>query len=119
LLNIHAPTENSDERDKDKFYDEVTQIYDRLPGSVIKIVLGDTNAKIGKKLMFVSTIELKSAHGESNDKGHRIIAFEASRSMVVSSTTIPHKNIHKYTWKSPDERTDYESNRPCIDFKKI
>jgi len=44
LINIHASTENSDEIDKDEFYEEVTKNYDKLPGSVIKIVLGDTNA---------------------------------------------------------------------------
>lgn len=60
-------------------------------------MLGDTNAKIGKELMFVPTNGL-----ESNDNGQRIISFVTSRIMVVSSTTIPHKNIYKYTWKSPD-----------------
>jgi len=37
--------ENSDEVDKDKFYEEVIRIYDGLPRSVIKIVLGDTMPK--------------------------------------------------------------------------
>lgn len=55
--------------------------------------------------MFVPTIGLESAHEESNDNGQRIISFATSRSLEVSSTTFPHKNIHKYTWKSPDRRT--------------
>ncbi|XP_029340938.1 craniofacial development protein 2-like [Acyrthosiphon pisum] len=105
LINIHATTENSDGVDKNEFYEEITRIYDRVPESVIKIVLGDANAKIGKELMFVPTIGLESVHEESNDNGQRIISFAASRSLVVSSTTFPHKEIHKYTWKSPDRRT--------------
>lgn len=68
-------------------------------------MLGDTNAKIGKELMFVPTIGLESAHEESNNNGQRVISFAASSSLIVSSTTFPHKNIHKYTWKSPDGRT--------------
>ncbi|XP_025205077.1 craniofacial development protein 2-like [Melanaphis sacchari] len=87
LINIHAPTKNSDERDKDEFYDEVTRISDRLPGSVIKIVLGDINAKIWKELMFVPTIGLESVYEGSNDNGQRIISFAASINLVVSSTT--------------------------------
>jgi len=102
LINIHSPTENCKEVDKDEFYEEVTRIYDRLPRSVIQIVLGDTNAKIGKELMFVPTIGLESAHEESNDNGWRIIYVVTSRSMVVSSNTISHKNIYKYTGKYPD-----------------
>jgi len=105
LINIHAPTENSDKVDKDVFYDEITRIYDRLHRNLIKIVLGDTNAKVGKELMFVPTIRLESVHEESNDNGQRLIAFATSRSLLVSSTTFPQKNIHKHTWKSPDERT--------------
>lgn len=90
---------------KTRIYEEVNRFYDRFPGIVIKIVLGDTNAKIGKELIIMPTIGLGSAHKESNDNGLRIIYFATSRSMVVSSTTFPHKNIHKYTWKSPDGRT--------------
>ncbi|KAL4135669.1 hypothetical protein QTP88_007267 [Uroleucon formosanum] len=67
LINIHVPTENSDGVDKDEFYEEVTRIYDRVLENVIKIVLGDANAKIGKELMFVPTIGLESVHEESND----------------------------------------------------
>lgn len=105
LINIHAPTENSDEVDKDEFYEEVTRIYDELPGSVIKLVLRDTNVKIGKELIFMPTIGLESAHEESIDNGQRVISFAISKSLVVSSTTFPHKNIRKFTWKSPDGRT--------------
>jgi len=105
LINIHAPTENSDGVDKDEFYEEVTRFYDRVPENVIKIMLGDVNAKIGKELMFVPTIGLESVHEESNDNGQRIISFAVSRSSVVSSTAFPYKNIQKYTWKSPDRQT--------------
>jgi hypothetical protein len=40
--------ENSDEVYKDEFCEKVIRIYKMQPKSVIKIVLGDTNAKIGK-----------------------------------------------------------------------
>jgi len=46
---IHALTENSDEIDEDEFYEEVSRNYDRLPESVIKIVLGDNKFKNRKE----------------------------------------------------------------------
>lgn len=92
LFNIHAPTENSEEVDKNVFYDEVTRIYDRLP--VIKILLGDKNANIGKELMFLLTIGFESVHEESNDNGQRIIPFAAPKILVVSSITFPHKSTN-------------------------
>jgi len=109
LINIHAPTENRDEVDKDEFYEKVTRIYDRLPGSVIKIVLGDTNAKIGKELKFVPTIGLKSAHEESNSNGQRVISFAASRSLIVSKHHLSSQE-HTQIYLEVSKRTDYEPN---------
>jgi len=84
--------------------EEVIRNYDRLHGSVIKIVLGDTIVTIGRELMYVPSAGIESVHEESNDNGQKIILFATSRSLVISSTTFPHKNIHKYSWKSPDGR---------------
>lgn len=57
LINIYAPTENSDEADKDECYEEITKTYDRLPGTAIKIMLEDANAKIRKELMYVPSMD--------------------------------------------------------------
>jgi len=40
-----------------------------------------------------------------------------SRKMTVSSTTFPHKIIHKYTWKSPDGRTVNKIDHVLIDTR--
>ncbi|VVC38899.1 Endonuclease/exonuclease/phosphatase [Cinara cedri] len=45
------------------------------------------------------------AESNSNDNGQRLIAFAISNGLTVSSTTFPHKNIHKVTWRSPDAKT--------------
>jgi hypothetical protein len=39
---------------------------------------------------------------DSNDNGFRIVNFATSKNVVVKSTIFPHRNIHKYTWTSPD-----------------
>ncbi|KAF0702148.1 craniofacial development protein 2-like, partial [Aphis craccivora] len=62
IINIHAPTENKDETDKDEFFEEVTTIYDEAPGNTIKIIVGDCNAKLGKEPAFRPTIGMHSAH---------------------------------------------------------
>ncbi|VVC45984.1 Endonuclease/exonuclease/phosphatase [Cinara cedri] len=88
LINGHAPTEVKDDNAKDIFYDELTKTYESITGNVIKIVLGK-----------------ESLHSNSNDNGQRLIAFAISNGLTVSSTTFPHKNIHKVTWRSPDAKT--------------
>lgn len=62
IINVHATAENTDEKDKDDFYDELSRIYDDAPGNVVKIVVGDCNAKIRKETLFMPTIGTQSAH---------------------------------------------------------
>ena len=42
---------------------------------------------------------------DRSDNGERFIEFCAANSMAITTTMFPHKDIHKYTWTSPDGRT--------------
>lgn len=97
IINVHAPTENKDETDKDEFYEKVARIYNETPGNTIKIIVEDFTAKVEKKTSFRPTIRMPSTHEISNNKGQRLVNFAISRKMIIGSTTFPHKNIHKYT----------------------
>ena len=44
-------------------------------------------------------------HGERSENGERYVELCASNNMVITSTMLPHKDIHKHTWVSPDNRT--------------
>jgi hypothetical protein len=48
-INAHAPTEDKEEGGKDSFYKKLERAYDKLPANNIRIVVGDMNAKIGKR----------------------------------------------------------------------
>eukprot|EP00102_Acyrthosiphon_pisum_P009625 XP_003248042.1 PREDICTED: craniofacial development protein 2-like [Acyrthosiphon pisum] len=105
IINGHAPTEIKDDNVKDSFYDELTETYEDITGNMIRIVIGDFNAKCGREPQYFPCIGKESLHCNSNDNGQRLIAFATSNGLTVSSTTFPHKNIHKATWKSPDGET--------------
>jgi len=47
----------------------------------------------------------ESLHETGNGNELRHIFFAAAKDMIISSTTFPHKAIHKATWKSPDGTT--------------
>ena len=40
-----------------------------------------------------------------NDNGEQFVEFCATNSLVITTTSFPHKDIHRYTWTSPDGRT--------------
>ncbi|KAL4089543.1 hypothetical protein QTP88_024563 [Uroleucon formosanum] len=102
LVCTHAPTETRDEDFKNALYEELAHTYDNLPGNVIKLMVGDLNAKCGREIQFNPTIGSESLHETSNGNGLRLIFFAAAKNKTISSTTFPHKDIHKATWKSPD-----------------
>lgn len=115
IINAHAPTECKEDIEKDIFYEEITKVFDELPKNTIKVIIGDFNAKIGKERMFVPTIGLQSLHGRSNNNGHRLITFASSRNVIISSTTFPHKDIQKCTWKLPNGHTYNQIDHVLID----
>ena len=71
----------------------------------MKILVGDFNAKVGRENTLKPTIVNESLHQDSNDNGVRIVNFATSKNLVVKSTIFPHRNIQKYTWTSPDGKT--------------
>jgi exonuclease III len=54
---VHVPTEEADDEDKESFYDKLEATYNWVPGHDVKIVLGDTNAKIGKRQFIDQLLE--------------------------------------------------------------
>jgi hypothetical protein len=49
VLNVHAPTEDKIDDIKDRFYEELEQVFDKFPKYHIKILLIDFNAKVGRE----------------------------------------------------------------------
>jgi hypothetical protein len=63
----------------------------------MKNLLGDFNAKVGRKNIFKPTIENESIHQDSNYNGVRIVNFATSKNLVFKSTMFPPRNCHIYT----------------------
>jgi hypothetical protein len=60
VLNFHAPTEDKIDDIKGRLYEELEQVFDKLPRYHIKILLGEFNAKVGRLLlMFEALISLE------------------------------------------------------------
>jgi len=73
VLNVHAPSEEKSDDSKDRFYEEIEQMFDHFPQYHIKILLGVFNAKVGKEDIIKPTVGNETAHQGSNDIGVRIV----------------------------------------------
>ncbi|KAL9976159.1 hypothetical protein ACROYT_G013418 [Oculina patagonica] len=106
IIQVYAPTNDADTDEKDGFYDLLQQVYDRTPQHDIIIIMGDWNAKLGHQLEGENGVVGKHGLGsDRSDNGERFIEFCAANNMAITTTMFPHKDIHKYTWTSPDGRT--------------
>ena len=92
-------------------------MFEQLPVYSMKILLGDFNAKVGWKNIFQATIGIESAHPESNDND-RLVNLAISKKLIVKTTKFPHRNIHKYTWTSPDDITHNQIDHVLVDKRR-
>ena len=115
LVDVLAPIAEKSEVSKNRFYAEIDQVFYHFPKYHMKILLGDFNAKVGREFIFKPTIGQESLHHDSSDNGVRLVNFATSKNLVVKSTMFPHRNIHKYTWTSPDGKTHIQIDHVLID----
>jgi hypothetical protein len=69
VRNVHVPTDDKIDDVKDSFYEELEHVFDKFPKYRMKILLGDFNAKVGRKNNFKPTVRNESSHEICNDNG--------------------------------------------------
>jgi exonuclease III len=103
---------------KDSFYDELELVFDKFPKQHKKILWGDFNAKVGKGDIFNPTIGNESLHEISKNNGVRVVNFATCKNLIVKSTMLLFRNIHKFTWTSPDGKTHNQIDHILIDGRR-
>jgi exonuclease III len=115
VLNAHASTEEKSGGLRGSFYEKLEQMFDHLPKYHINILLGDFNANLRRKDISKPSAGNESLHEDSNDNGVRVVNFATLKSLVVKSTNF--RNIDKYTWISPDEKTHNQIHNLLIESR--
>ena len=76
-----------------------------IPKHDVLCVVGDLNAKVGADRKYCPEILGLHGLGQINENGALLVDFTLSNDLVVGGTPFEHKNVHKYTWTSPDGST--------------
>ncbi|XP_072050327.1 craniofacial development protein 2-like [Amphiura filiformis] len=71
ILQVYAPTNETNEEDKDNFYEQLQAIVDSIHKHDILIVMGDLNAKVGEDNEGCESIMGKHGLGVRNDNGEK------------------------------------------------
>ena len=77
--------------------------------------MGDANAQVGR--INVGREDVMSKEGDRNENGDLFIDFCAENELVIGGTLFKHKNIHKYTWTSPNGRTTNQIDHVAVKSK--
>ena len=101
LFSCYAPTLQSDEEDKDAFYNCLDEEIRQVSPSDKVVVLGDFNARVGRDNLPWSNIMGRHGLGNMNANGHRLLTLCAQNNLFITNTAFQLKDIHKGTWTHP------------------
>jgi len=103
-VQVYVLTNDAESEAKDDFYDQLQSVLEAVPKHDLLIVMGDWNAKVGQREEGEETTigKYPLSGGVRNDNGERFVNVCAMNDLLITSTFFPHKDIHKYTWTSPD-----------------
>jgi exonuclease III len=105
IISVHAPTEEKTDEEKEKFYEDLRKVHNKIPKHDVVIILGDLNAKIGKEDVYQNVAGKNTLHKISNRNGQWVCEYAIANNKKIISTYYQHKRIHKGTWISPDGNT--------------
>ena len=115
---MYAPTNEAEVEAKDDFYDQLQKVIDSVPKYDILVLKGVWNAKIGERQVGEEGVMGKEAlKCVRNDNRERFVDVCATKSLLTTTTSFPHKDIHKYTWTSPDGRTRNQIDHVAVNSR--
>ena len=114
----YAPTNDALEENKDSFYNQLETVLDKnAKNNYLTLLLGDFNAKTGADNRGLETVMGTNGTGVMNENGEKFTDFCHAHNLVIGGSIFPHKEIHKYTWTSPNGTTKNQIDHICVTRK--
>jgi hypothetical protein len=104
VVSVYAPTARAPKTVTDKFADDLQSVLDNVPADDILLVLGDMNARVGRRESDDDTWkEVRGPHGigHCNEAGERLLNLCAANDLTIMNTWFKKKHVHLVTWKHP------------------
>ena len=117
IRHCYSPTNEAEDDDKDRWYEELQSAIRRVPAHDVLLVMGDMNAKVGNDNTNFERCMGKHGCGVMNENGRRFAVFCLENDCVIGGTIFPHKTIHKNTWIFPDGKTSNQIDHIAVNGK--
>ena len=117
VIACYAPTEDAEEEIKDEFYDQLKEEIRTTPRHDVLMVVGDLNARVGEENTGRERAMGTEGFGRINNNGERLSDLCVENNLVIGGTLFKHRNIHKTTWRSPDNNTVSQIDHVIVNQK--
>jgi len=109
IIGVYGVNEDENINVKDTFYEQLNNQIINTGSSRELILLGDFNARTGRK----DNNKVVGKYGEEivNSNGERLISICEQNDLKILNGHFPHKEIHKFTWKN-----DTRQQKSIIDY---
>ena len=102
IIQVYAPTLDSDEEVKEQFYSELENTISKISKKDILMIMGDWKSKVGDKKFL--NITGQYGLGDRNDAGDKLLEFCSENDMTIANTLFKQPKRRLYTWTSPDQK---------------
>ena len=101
IISAYAPTLTDDCDQKNKFYQDLSQVLTSIPVKDNIFILGDFNARVGADRHAWPTCLGQFGVGKVNENGQRLLELCSDNSLSITSTFYNGKDRHKVSWRHP------------------
>ena len=108
IIQVYAPTSSHEDEEIEEFYESIELALKDCHKKDFLIIMGDFNAKVGRKEDGDNETVGMYGMGNRNDRGERLIQFARSRNLVITNTFFKKPSKRKWTWISPNRETRNE-----------
>ena len=100
VIQVYAPTSNTEEAEVEWFYEDVHDLLELTPQKGVLFIIGDWNAKVGSQE--IPGVTGKFGLGVQNEVGKRLTEFCQENTLIIANTLFQQHKRRFYTWTSPD-----------------
>lgn len=121
IIATYAPTNISNDNDKQSYYDDLQDCIFNIPKYNLLIIAGDFNARIGKDshLLFPKIIGKHTYHDETNDNGKRLVSLCETSHLKPIQMKFPQPLKKLWTWTDLRTKAKFQIDHILINTKWI
>jgi exonuclease III len=94
VISAYAPTNDKDDQEKERFYENLEEVCNGIPRHKMLIIMGDFSAKICNKEYLQLVTGPHTIHDLSNENGNMLIQFAIRNRLIIK---IQYSLINIYT----------------------